>query len=221
MRFHFLGFLKNDGSVFGGVTILKKCRKTMVRPDAPGWPAAAPPRGRGCVVRVARDCAASPLSKRRRTTSTSRALLRVPSPVVLPRRLLGGVACCLLARGSVAPPSCCSCCRAGGRALRRAPPRSAWCCHCSLPLLAGESKEPLTRCWQCVRTWLGAARAACLFLCARVCALAGCGHYWLATNFIHMFIHVAHSHHTILQCHHIDFLLISEYYPECPCSLVV
>ena len=45
--------------------------------------------------------------------------------------------------------------------------------------------------------------------------------YWLATNFIHMFIHVAYSHHTILQCHHIDFLLISEHYPECPCSLVV
>ena len=45
--------------------------------------------------------------------------------------------------------------------------------------------------------------------------------YWLATNFIHMFIHVSYSHPTILQCHHIDFLLISEYYPECPCSLVV
>ena len=45
--------------------------------------------------------------------------------------------------------------------------------------------------------------------------------YWLATNFIHMFIHVAYSHHKILQCHHIDSLLISEYYPECPCSLVV
>ena len=45
--------------------------------------------------------------------------------------------------------------------------------------------------------------------------------YWLATNFSHMFIHVAHSYPTILQCHHIDFLLISDYYPECPCSLVV
>ena len=45
--------------------------------------------------------------------------------------------------------------------------------------------------------------------------------YWLATNFIHIFIHVSYSHPTILQCHHIDFLLISEYYTECPCSLVV
>ena len=45
--------------------------------------------------------------------------------------------------------------------------------------------------------------------------------YWLATNFIHVFIHVAHSHHKILPCYHIDFLLILDYYPECTCSLVV
>ena len=44
--------------------------------------------------------------------------------------------------------------------------------------------------------------------------------YWLVTNSIHMFIHVAHSHNTIIQ-YYSATILISDYCTVCTCSHVL